>query len=85
MTLDSSLSLVILTVQPGGCAAEGAVSVQEMSNREMWASLAFIAGLITYLVELPFGAPDSVSMLADLVMVTGLVFVWLERKRRISC
>ncbi|KOU57092.1 hypothetical protein ADK57_39875 [Streptomyces sp. MMG1533] len=56
-----------------------------MSGRELWASLASLAGLaaiVTYVVSLFFGHPTWLLLVVVAVMAVSAPVVWVEQKKR---
>ncbi|MEU6091562.1 hypothetical protein ABZ865_33255 [Streptomyces sp. NPDC047085] len=58
------------------------MSEQQMSDREMWASLAGIAGIIALWVSFFLGMPLWLTLPAVLVLVVSIPVVWIEQKKR---
>lgn len=53
-----------------------------MSGRELWASLAGLAAIVTYVVSLFFGHPTWLLLVVVAVMAVSAPVVWVEQKKR---
>lgn len=58
------------------------MSEQQMSDRELWASLAALVGIIAFVVSLFVGMPLWLTLPATLVMLVCIPVVWIEQKKR---
>ncbi|MFJ9821288.1 hypothetical protein ACIRU3_39730 [Streptomyces sp. NPDC101151] len=58
------------------------MSEQPMSDREMWASLAGLVGIIALVVSFFVGIPLWLTLPATLVMLVSITIVWVEQKKR---
>ncbi|MFG2881977.1 hypothetical protein ACGFYV_06565 [Streptomyces sp. NPDC048297] len=58
------------------------MSEQPMSDREMWASLAGLAGMIAFAVSIFIGTPLWLTLPALVVPLVTIPLVWIEQKKR---
>ncbi|MGW0998404.1 hypothetical protein [Streptomyces sp. NPDC002520] len=58
------------------------MSEQPMSDRELWASVAGIAGIVALVVSLFVGTPLWLTLPAALVMCACIPVIWIEQKKR---
>ncbi|MEK0097707.1 hypothetical protein WDA79_04185 [Streptomyces sp. A475] len=58
------------------------MSEPQMSSRDFWAQLAFLAALAAAIVSLFIGQPEWLQLLALIVMVPSVAVMWLEKRKR---